>query len=535
VPAGVTCIRNSITRTGPFLTADDLDSSDCGGTDPIDSGSRTGAIDIGFTVNFFGTSYSNLYLNTNGGVLFDNPSNRYDVSLTNYAVTQQTSLISPMTVDLYYDVDESNMWIARTVISGKKAFVVSWEEFDECCTSSSPDDEAASFQFVFIDNGSGNFIAYFNYDKFVSIDEGYRLTFDVDLRNGVTIGSNVVSVPFTHPLEPGQCVEVSGSSFGPGIVDDSAWLDNANYVKLHSERKLSVWQDSACTVRNDIAALQTSDFEYAALRPVFSPSPNAAAVGWVSYNSSNGATDVTELFGNVDISTLFDNGSAEIVSYSLNTSVRGRAVIGMSGGQTVTENVADPQETPLNPQVRSDRLPFFDQQGKVLGASEGSVVLTGYRLYCTSEIKINGSPASFSHTAMPAGDGRAKLEISLPTLEPGYHQLSMDTCGGLVTYDRFLFVPKSPAILEGSISNSLERASLIGVLRKWARENRTDYNSVECTVNARSLSQENAKSLARDLCAKTFALLADPKSYVLTVRENSSHVKIWYRVTLTNQ
>jgi len=59
--------------------------------------------------------------------------------------------------------------------------------------------------------------------------------------------------------------------------------------------------------------------------------------------------------------------------------------------------------------------------------------------------------------------------------------------------------------------------------------------NVECIINTRSLSQENAKSLAKDMCSETFGRLASPKSYVLTIRENSSHVQIWYKVILSNQ
>jgi len=193
------------------------------------------------------------------------------------------------------------------------------------------------------------------------------------------------------------------------------------------------------------------------------------------------------------------------------------------------------EEAPAVAEVKSDRLPRFDQVGTVLGGSQGDLVLTGQRLYCTSEVNVNGAKAAFTHEASALGNGTEKLTIKLPKLDPGFHQISMDSCGGFVTYDRFLYVPKAPAVMQGRVGNSLERANLMIRLQQWARENRSDYNSVECIVNTRSLSQENAKSLAKDMCSKTFGRLASPKSYVITIRENSSHVQIWYKVILSNQ
>jgi hypothetical protein len=532
VAAGVTCTLNSITKTGPFLSTDNANAGACGGTDPVDSSTRTGAIEIGFDVNFFGTTYSDLYINTNGGVFFDEPVNDYDESLTSFAVSYQTSLISPLSMDLYYDKDESNLWVARTTIAGKNAFVIAWEEFDACCNSDTPDSEAASFQFVFIDNGSGNFVAYFNFDKFVNINEGYTPTFDVDMRNNVTVGSNIVTVPVTHPLVTGQCIEVNASNYGPGTLTDSSWDDNANYVKLHSDTQVSVWQDAACSVPNNISVQQGSPIEYVAL-DLNSYDAEAVGVGWASFNSSTGAADVTEIFGNVSRDSLFNGGSAPLISYKLNTSIPGRIVIAMTGGETVTEDVTDPEVTV--PKVESDKLPQFDQEGIVFGSSEGQLVLTGQRLYCTKEIMVNNAVVNFVHTPSALGDGKAALNISLPKLEPGYHELSMDSCGGHVAYARFLFIPKTPAILEGRVRSGFEQANLLIEVQRWSRIHRGDYNSVECVVNTSLRSQANALALANNMCNKAFAQLASPKGRTITLRSTSPGSGVWYRVILTTK
>ena len=510
-----------------------MGATECG-SDPIDSGTRAGAIDIGFSINFFGTTYSNLYINTNGGIFFDNPSSRYDQSLTEAAVREQSSLISPLTLDLFYDKDESNLWVARTTIAGKRALVVAWEEFDQCCTDATPDAEIASFQFVFIDNGSGDFIAYFNYDKFVGITQGYDQVFDVDMRNAVTVGSNVVTVPVTYPLEAGQCVEVDDENYGPGSLTDSSWDNNANYVKLHATNQISVWQDSACTVPNNVSIIQTLPVEYVGLELDESPTIYSVGIGWSTFDSSDGSTEVTELFGNRNRSELFDGGSSQLISYSLNTTVPGRVVIGMSGGATVTENVADPETTETTlPQIKSDRLPFLDQQGFVLGNSAGELTLTGTRLYCTTYVKVNDSLVQFTHEASPLGNGKEALRIQLPTLAPGHHAISMDSCGGPVVYERFLLVPKPSITLEGKIVSGLDRANLLTKVRVWAGENRSDYNSVQCIVSSRTSSGANAAVLAQKLCTNALSRLASPKEFSLQIKANDVHRAIWYRIILS--
>ena len=199
------------------------------------------------------------------------------------------------------------------------------------------------------------------------------------------------------------------------------------------------------------------------------------------------------------------------------------------------EAEAGEDATPSNTTPVSPKLPRFDQTGRVLGISGGVVELTGNRLHCTTEIKVNGTPASFSHTVLPAADGRSKFSISLPKLEPGYHTLEMDTCEGQATYERFLYVSKPPVMKEGRIHNASERALLLKEIERWVREHRADFDSVECIVNTKILSQENARALAKDMCNKTMALLASPKSHTITVREKSTHVAIWYRVILSNQ
>ena len=71
------------------------------GTQPRSDDTFSGPIPIGFAVNFFGTTYTSLYVGTNGYVTFDRGQTGYDPqNLINY----QQKIIAPF----YSDIDTRN-------------------------------------------------------------------------------------------------------------------------------------------------------------------------------------------------------------------------------------------------------------------------------------------------------------------------------------------------------------------------------------------------------------------------------------------
>jgi hypothetical protein len=199
----------------------------------------------------------------------------------------------------------------------------------------------------------------------------------------------------------------------------------------------------------------------------------------------------------------------------------------------------EPEEEGSNdsgtPSITSPKLPRFDQSGRVLGVSGEVLELTGDRLYCTTEITVNGKAVSFSHSVLPAADGRAKFLIDLPILSPGYHPISMDSCAGSVTYDRFLFVSKPPLILEGRFSTSMERGLRVREILGWVSLNRLDYNSVQCIANTRPEAEQKAVSFAQQVCNQALKSLATPHSSEIVLRNKSTHISVWYRIILLNK
>lgn len=472
-PSGVSCTINGVTATGPFVFGDDNtepDATTCtqNGSpfDPVDTANRVGAHPIGFTVNFFGTNYTSLYFSENGGIFFDNPSTRYDQSLTHLSVNARTSLIAPLALDMFYDEDEGSIWTAQTTIGGKQAFVISWQEMDECCESNTPDGQSASFQFVFINEGSGNFTAYFNYDKFVDVDQGYNPAVFVDMKNGVTVGSNIVRVDTVAGLTAGTCQQVSDDTVGSGTLDDAGWDSNANYIKLESSvnKTVSVWSDSNCTAANNISVIQDITNGPVYIELEFSGVTfNSVAIGWGTYNQSTGATNVTELFANEDIANFYDGGSKQLKSYSLNTTVTGRIVLGQVAGVT-TGDPTNPNSAPIGPAAPEIRdVPYYGPVGlkvQPTALANDYATATGNNLATITTVTVGQTLTTFE--IRPNGT----LVFVVPNLAKGRYQVTFFVAVNNVYLTATLDVLGTKAV--GSTESKVNVGSFSGKLVVYA-------------------------------------------------------------------
>ena len=124
----------------------------------------TGLVSTGFTLNFFGFTSTQLYVNNNGNATFTGPLGTF----TPFALAgANTRIIAPS----FADVDTRNLASGVTQygqvanIDGRSAFVVNWigvGYFDQEA------DKLNEFQLVLInrsDTGAGNFDIEFNYDQ----------------------------------------------------------------------------------------------------------------------------------------------------------------------------------------------------------------------------------------------------------------------------------------------------------------------------------------------------------------------------------
>ena len=120
-------------------------------------------MNVGFNLNFFGTTYSNLYVNNNGNVTFNN-------SLSTFTPFGLINNSFPIIAPFFADVDTRNggsslVHYGQGTVNGRNAFGVNWINVGYFSAQA---DKLNSFQLILTDRsdiGSGDFDIEFNYDQ----------------------------------------------------------------------------------------------------------------------------------------------------------------------------------------------------------------------------------------------------------------------------------------------------------------------------------------------------------------------------------
>jgi RHS repeat-associated protein len=146
------------TREVPAAILPGFDANTLSGNDD----GSTGAIDLGFAVNFFGKSYSQVYVNNNGNITFGQASSQFTpTALTN---SNQTPRIAPF----FADVDtraSAALTYGNGTVDGHAAFGVTWPGVGYYGSHA---DKLNKFQLVLVsrgDSGASDFDVEFNYDQ----------------------------------------------------------------------------------------------------------------------------------------------------------------------------------------------------------------------------------------------------------------------------------------------------------------------------------------------------------------------------------
>jgi len=132
---------------------------------PPNDDSSTGSVTLPFTINFFGTNFSSLFVNNNGNVTFGQPLSTFTPSGLN-----SNNGGIPIIAPYWADVDTSGVGsnvvtYGNDTVNGHAAFGVDYQNVGYF---SSHADLLNSFQVILIDRsdtGAGNFDIEFNFDK----------------------------------------------------------------------------------------------------------------------------------------------------------------------------------------------------------------------------------------------------------------------------------------------------------------------------------------------------------------------------------
>jgi Nidogen-like len=169
------------------------------------------AVPVGFSMNFFGVTFSTLFINTNGNVTLDSPLSTF----TPFGLTSTSrQIIAPF----FADVDTRNpasdvVTFGNGTFNGRNAFGVNWLNvgyFDDNV------DKTNSFQLLLVDRsdtGAGNFDIVFNYDH-VAWETG-----DASGGTGGLGGASAV-VGFSNGTgNPGTSFELAGSAVNGALIN----------------------------------------------------------------------------------------------------------------------------------------------------------------------------------------------------------------------------------------------------------------------------------------------------------------------------
>jgi len=176
---------------------------------PNDDGS-TGLVGIGFTTNFFGTDYTQLYVNNNGNVTYDGPLSTF----TPFSLLSTSRvIIAPFFADVDTRAAGNPVTYGAGVFDTHTAFGVNWVDVDYF-SSSSTHTNRNSFQLILVDRsdvGAGDFDIVFNYDQ-IQWETGQASGSDA---NG--LGGNSARVGYSNGVA--TAFELPGSAVNGAFLD----------------------------------------------------------------------------------------------------------------------------------------------------------------------------------------------------------------------------------------------------------------------------------------------------------------------------
>ena len=132
------------------------------GTLPADDDNSTGLVPISFPIDFYGSTYSSLYVNNNGNLTFTGPLGTYtpfDLASTS------TPIIAPYFADVDTRSGGGTVSYGTTTFDGHAAFCATWSGVGYF---GQHQNKLNSFQVLLVqrdDRGTGEFDIVFNYDQ----------------------------------------------------------------------------------------------------------------------------------------------------------------------------------------------------------------------------------------------------------------------------------------------------------------------------------------------------------------------------------
>jgi hypothetical protein len=198
------------------------------------------SVGIGFTIDFFGQDQSNLFVNNNGNVTFDEPMSTF----TPFELTSTgREIIAPFFADVDTYGSGEPVTYGQFTLGGRQAFVVNYVDVGYF-GSPSNSDRLNNFQLVLIDRSdiaAGDADIEFNYDRIVW-EAGTASDSD-----GNGLGGSTARVGWSNGTgEEGTFFEFEGSGVAGAFLDDGP----AETSLIRNSRGSSTLGRYVFTIRN---------------------------------------------------------------------------------------------------------------------------------------------------------------------------------------------------------------------------------------------------------------------------------------------
>jgi hypothetical protein len=194
------------TKTVPYTERLGWACDDCWvGADGVDEhgGGHVG-LPIGFPIDFYGTEYSTVFVESNGSISFGSGSDDYNDPLD--VVLDGAAGVVAYGIDLYDEdiMSSGSTWGStrhgdffywgRTTYNGHEAFVATWMNVGSCCNNpgSGAYGDFNTFQIMLVnvdDNAGTDVDIIVNYGSLTTTVQGYRNSGDPTRRAAVGVGS----------------------------------------------------------------------------------------------------------------------------------------------------------------------------------------------------------------------------------------------------------------------------------------------------------------------------------------------------------
>lgn len=177
---------------------------------PANDDGSTGTVSLGFALNFFGTNYSNLYVNNNGNVTFDGPLSTF----TPFdLLSTSTPIIAPFFADVDTRASGSNpVTYGSGILGGHSAFAANYLNVGVYNQISIFN----TFQLLLVDRsdtGLGNFDFEFNYNM-INWETGTASN-----GNSSGLGGNSARAGYSNGIA--ASFEIPGSAINGAFLDSN--------------------------------------------------------------------------------------------------------------------------------------------------------------------------------------------------------------------------------------------------------------------------------------------------------------------------